>query len=133
MTENETTYPRGWRFEDDGDRLDGRYVGIDEGTTSNGPCPIAVLEVDGERRAVWLFHAALRLKFMEEVKRRASGDLTVGERVAIERGQMRDGANGRKYRGYTVQFPDAPTRTAADILAAGATRFDGEHDDETPF
>ena len=73
QTVTESDFPRNWLFDEDGLEVEGRYVEITEGTTANGPCPIVVLNVDGERRSIWLFHAAVRNRFADEVARRTKG------------------------------------------------------------
>jgi hypothetical protein len=127
-------FPRTWRFDEDGLEVKGHYVRLDEGHTQNGPCPIVVLNVDGEHRSVWAFHAALRNRLADEVGRRSDGDLTQGERVVIRQGEVKQGASGYSYRSYVVRFPDAPKRSPKDIL--GPLPSDDDRtgdDDDAPF
>jgi hypothetical protein len=131
VTENhDTDFPRTWRFDEDGLEVTGRYVEITEGTTANGPCPIVVLTVDGERRSVWLFHTAVRNRFSDEIGRRKDGDLTQGELVSIRRGETKESAGGRSYVAYAVRFPEAPRRSPKEIL--GEPEQSPEPDD-VPF
>jgi hypothetical protein len=117
QTVTESDFPRNWLFDEDGLEVEGRYVEITEGTTANGPCPIVVLNVDGERRSVWLFHTAVRNRFADEVARRKDGDLTQGELVSIRRGETKESAGGRSYVSYAVRFPEAPKRSPKEILS----------------
>jgi hypothetical protein len=127
---HDSDFPRNWLFEEDGLEVEGRYVELTEGTTANGPCPIVVLNVDGEHRSVWLFHTAVRRRFADEVARRMDGDLTQGELVVIHRGETKESAGGRSYS-YTVRFPEAPKRSPKEILAEHDEA--GHEADETPF
>lgn len=135
----EGDYPRGWRFDEDGLEVTGRFVEFDEGVTANGPCPIVVLDVDGEPRSVWLFHTASRSRFADEVARRKSGNLDVGELVRVRQGEQKQGGNGRSYTSYQIRFPEAPKRSPKDILGpsldAGPETYDddGNEGDSVPF
>ncbi len=130
-----TDYPRSWDWDKEGERVEGAFVELGEGPTVNGLQPIAVLEVDGEHRSIWLFHEALRSKFRAELERRAGGDFDEGEPVVIERRGWREGASGRRYVDYFVAFPAAPRRSAAEILGVGAVVEDheAEGDEPAPF
>jgi hypothetical protein len=114
---DDTEFARNWRFDEDGLEVVGSYVGSDEGPTANGPCPILILDVDGEERSIWCFHTALRRRIADELSRRPSGDLTKGERVVIRQGEKKESEGGRKYVSYYTRFPDAPSRSAKDIFA----------------
>jgi hypothetical protein len=120
-------FPRTWRWDDDGDTVEGRFIGFDEGPTAYGDKPIVVLQVDGEPRSLWLFDTALVSKFREEVRKRPTRDLTAGEQLYIKRGGMITSGTGRDYRRYDVRFPDRPKRKAAEILGSR-----GEQDEVTP-
>jgi hypothetical protein len=130
QTVTESDFPRNWLFDEDGLEVEGRYVEITEGTTANGPCPIVVLNVGGERRSVWLFHTAARNRFADEIARRKDGDLTQGELVSIRRGETKESAGGRSYVSYTVRFPEAPKRSPKEILSEPD---EPEEDDSIPF
>lgn len=87
-----------------------------------GRCPIIVLDVEGERRSVWLTQTALRSKFAEELERRGAADFTPGEPVSIERAtEMKESGTGKRYWPFSVAFGNAPTKTAAAILAGTET------------
>jgi hypothetical protein len=131
-----TSHPASWRWDEDGTSIRGTYVRMDEAATDYGRKAIVVLTVDGQERSIWLFEAALVSKFQEEIAKRNSGDFTVGERIEIDRGGEKvESANGRKYWPYKVRFPDAPKRSAGDILGVGAAPSESElpPDDEIPF
>jgi hypothetical protein len=115
---DETDFPRNWRWDEDGDDVEGRHVEFDEGPTAYGDKPILVLEVDGEKRSVWLLETALQSRFADEVRKRPTGDLTPGERIIIHRGEMVRSGTGRDYRSFKVRFPDRPKREAAEIIGA---------------
>ena len=87
--DQDSDFPRTWRFDEDGPEVVGKYVATDEGPTQNGPCPILILEVENERRSVWCFHTALRRRIADEIARRPSGDLTPGELVGIRQAKRR--------------------------------------------
>ena len=128
--EEPSEFPRGWRWDDDGDTVEGTFVEFDEGPTAYGDRPIIVVEVDGENRSVWLFETALQSRFADEVAKRPTGDLTAGERISIRRGDMVTSGTGRDYRSFKVRFPDRPKRKAAEILGAPTTEPDGTENDE---
>jgi hypothetical protein len=135
----DSDFPRTWRFDEDGLEVVGKYVATDEGPTQNGPCPILVLEVDGEERSVWCFHTALRRRIADEIARRSSGDLTPGETVVIRQGESKTSESGRKYVSYYTRFPEAPKRTAGEIFKADAIdsppepQSDTATDEDIPF
>jgi len=128
------TYPRTWSFDADGEEIEGTFLAFGEGPTANGLQPFVTLEVGGEQRTVWLFHSALSSKFRSELERRPEQDLNVGEPVIVRRREWKESAAGRRYRDYFVAFPEAPRRSAAEILGIGAPNV-GEvvEDDPIPF
>lgn len=126
-------YPRSWRFDGDGLQIAGTYVEMNEAPTEFGRRAICVLEVDGERRSLWLTNEALISKFRDELERRDLADFTVGERIEVERGaEKKQSASGRGYWPFTVRFPDAPHKSASDLLGASTERDEPEPDD-APF
>jgi hypothetical protein len=134
-------FPRTWNFDEDGDTIAGTFVELGEAPTAGyGYKPILTLDVDGERRTVWVFHTSLSEKLRDELKRRKAREFTVGERIAIKRGERKTSeSTGRPYIPYKVTFPDAPKRSAADILMSAtlgeevpATDED-EEEDGIPF
>jgi hypothetical protein len=135
------TFPATWRWDEHGRTVHGVYVRMDEAATDYGRKPIIVLDVDGEERSVWLFDTALVSKFQDQLGTRPTRDFTVGERIRIERGEEKvESAGGRRYWPYRVKFPDAPKRSASDILGVDAPSTieiepdsDASGDDEIPF
>jgi hypothetical protein len=119
-------HPMTWRWED-GSTVAGTYVRMDEASTDYGRKAILVLDVDGAERSVWLFDQAVASKLREQLEQRTTGDFTVGERIEIRRGteKVESGA-GRRYCPYWVLFPDAPRRSASDILGASNTSSPAE-------
>ena len=139
-TEETSDYPRAWLWDEDGDAVAGRFCELGEAPTANGTTPVLTLEVAGERRSVFVFHQTLASKLREELERRGARDFEPGERIEITRGGWKDSANGRRYRLYTVRFPDRANRSAREILGAVAAsdeeqaRLPGvSPDDDVPF
>jgi hypothetical protein len=135
---DESDFPRNWRWDDDGDELEGTFLEFDEGPTAYGDKPILVLEVDGEPRSVWLLETAIQSRFADEVAKRPARDLTVGERIQIRRGDIVTSGTGRDYRAFKVRFPDRPKRKASEILGkpTGESPESDEEpneDDDVPF
>jgi hypothetical protein len=137
---DETDFARAWRWDEDGLHLEGTYLRLEEGPSEYGRRAIVVLDVDGTERALWLSQQALRSKFADELERRSAGDFTIGEAVVVERGaEKTKSQNDRAYWPFTVRFPDAPHRSAAEILGtdvgAGTSEPANEAaaDDDLPF
>jgi hypothetical protein len=147
QSNGELEYPATWRWDEHGHTLEGLYVRMEEGATDGyGRKPIVILNVDGQERSVWLFDAALVSKFRDQLATRPAGDFDVGERVAIERGaeKVKSATSDRRYWPYKVRFPDAPQRSAGDILGTRIDRakpelppdgsaVDADSDDPIPF
>jgi hypothetical protein len=117
-----TEYPMSWMWDEDGDEVSGRHTHFSQGHTKDGTAvPIVVLQVDGEPRAVWLFHEALREQFLAEIKARPSGDLEPGERVTIKRGEKKRSQSNpdRSYRSFQVMFEHKRQPSPLDLLSAG--------------
>jgi hypothetical protein len=141
-TSNETAsaqskYPETWRWDEDGDVVEGAYVELSEAHTrfDGESRPILVLEVGGEKRTVWLFHMALQNQLREELLRRLGNELRVGEPIRIERLGKQESENGRTYVNYRASFPEAPKRSSLDILGgpAGQPESESKPDDDIPF
>ena len=66
-------YPKSWLWAEDGNLVSGRFLRFDEGTTREyGSKVIAVLDVGGEERGVWLTTNVLFNRFKDELERRSS-------------------------------------------------------------
>jgi hypothetical protein len=137
-TSGDNNYPRSWSWAEDGLRAAGAFVGVDEGPTDYGRRPILVLEIDGQARGIWVTQEALRSQLGDELARRGESDFVVGEPVVVERGaEKKQSAAGRDYWPFKVEFPNAPRRTAAELLGVGAD-YVGEEppaqsDEDIPF
>jgi hypothetical protein len=135
--DHDSDFPRTWRFDDDGLRVAGTYVRMDEGPSEYGRKAICVLLVDGEERSLWLSQEALVSKFRDELERRTAGDFSPGEHVVVERAaEKKQSANGRAYWPFKVLFPDAPRRPASEILSRDTAKDDDDpqnEDDDVPF
>jgi len=93
-------FPEAVRFEEEGDQVVGTFVRLDHGQNSLGESvPIAVFDVDGERRAVWLFHLSLKSKFKRLAPNPAA---LVGKTVGIRYIGRRTSQTGRDYADYRV-------------------------------
>lgn len=112
---------------------------MDTGPTEYGQKAICVLSVDGQERSLWLAQEALISKFRDELKRRAAADFSPGERIIVEReAEKKESAAGRRYWPFRVSFPEAPRRTASDLLGLTDVDESGEEerestDDDIPF
>jgi hypothetical protein len=130
---HDSDYPRSWRFDEDGLRIAGTYVEMNEGPSEYGRRAICVLQVGDEKRSLWLTQDALIAKFREELERRDLADFTTGERIVVERAaEKKQSSNGRGYWPFTVRFPDTPHKSAAELLGASAERDEPQTDD-VPF
>jgi len=130
LQDADASYPRAWRWDEDGDTVEGNFVELGEAPTAGyGYKPILTLDVGGERLCVWVFHHSLAEKLRDELTRRRASEFTVDERIIIRRGERKTPeTTGRSYVPYRVQFPDAPKRSAADVLGGVVD----EHTDEPP-
>lgn len=134
-------YPKSWRWQDDGNLVSGRFLRFEQGMTKDfGAKVILVLDIEGEERSVWLTTSVLHNRFRDELERRGSGNLEVGERIVIERGADKvESENGRSYWPHKILFPDRPSKSPAELfgLNEGLVVYDekpsGESSDEIPF
>ena len=127
IDEDELDYPEAWRFDKDGDRVAGTFAHFDQGQTKEyGPRVIMVLNVDGTERAVWLSQLALHSRVRDEVNRRPTKRLEVGERVVVKRLPKKMGENNREYWPFQVLFPDRPELSPSDLfeLDEGIVRYE---------
>ena len=115
--DEELSFPKSWKWDEDGDAVFGHFLRVDRGRTRDyGAKTIVVLEIDGTERSVWLTGDVLFAKFREELLDRPGRTLTIGERVAIRRHEPKESEAGRKYRPFTVLFPDRPQPTTATLF-----------------
>ena len=131
-------FPKAWRWDEDGETLNGRFVRFDQGQMrSYGKKVIAVLEVGGVERSVWLTQTVLYGKFRDELERRPGHKLEPGERVYIKRtGKVESEAAVGAYWGFSIGFPDRREVSTEDLFALGdrpVTQEQGEDKDNVPF
>ncbi len=133
-------YPRAWMWDIDGDLVDGTFVRFEKGRTREyGTKPIAILNIDGEERSIWLLQTVLYEGIRREVAERPSRDLTPGEQVVIRRLEPKVGDAGRTYRPFRILFPDRPPTSASDLFELTSTPKppaaddDETDDDDIPF
>jgi hypothetical protein len=137
-------YPKSWLWAEDGNLISGRFLRFDEGSTRDyGSKPIVVLDVDGQERSIWLTTSVLFNRFRDELERRASKRLEVGERIVIERSaEQVESENGRKYWPFKILFPDRPTKSEVELFDLDPGRVknekpaddgDGDGDGDIPF
>jgi hypothetical protein len=88
------------------------------GTTETGDCPIAVVEIDGEDRSLWLWQTAIRSRFKRLRPRK-------GERLALMfAGSKTTSSSGRGYWSDTVSAPDRPV----EVIGVDHPLFAGDDD-----
>jgi hypothetical protein len=116
--QNETTYPRFWDWDADGDLLEGDFVGAGQGYTQQGQRTFVTVNVNGEPRTLWLFHAVLGKLFAREVDSRTAKRIETGERIIIRRLGMRESGTGRTYLDFRGSFPDGPQKSQADLFGS---------------
>jgi hypothetical protein len=134
-SEEQSKYPETWRWDEDGDVIEGAYVELSEAHTrfDGATRPILVLEVGGKPRTVWLFHTALQSRLRDELLKRPGNELRVGEPVRIEQLGQKESENGLKYMNYRVEFPESPKRSGLDILGGTDETKTKDVDDDIPF
>jgi hypothetical protein len=97
------TYPETITLEA-GDRIEGHFLRLERGTTRDGAeRPIAILQVEGAERSLWLHETALREKMRE--LRPESGELL----VVVKGAEKKESGSGRFYWPVTVSAPDRPS------------------------
>ena len=140
--EASSSYPRSWVWDVDGDLCSDTFVRFDQGPTRGyGPKPIAVLRVAGEERSVWLMQTALYGSFRNELTSRSLPELVPGERVVIQRKEMKPNAAGTAtYRDFDVHFPDRPQASVSELFDLGGKptsevfpEVEAQPDDDIPF
>ena len=104
-----------------GDAVEGRFLRLESGPTKLGERPIAILDVDGAERSLWLLEQALRSQFREKQPK-------PGELVRIVKGAAKKtSAGGFGYWPCRVHTPERDESIGWDspLLA-------GDDDDATP-
>jgi hypothetical protein len=109
--------PTWWNFDEDGAQLVGTFVRFGKGQTKQGPGVFVELDVDGERRTLWLLQTVPYWGFKRELEKRPSHDRDVGERVEITRlGWRASEEGGREYMDYRIVFEHAYEPSPAEIF-----------------
>jgi hypothetical protein len=89
------------------------------GTTESGDCPIAVCEIDGEERSLWLWQTAIRSRFRRLRPKK-------GERLELKfAGEKATSNSGRGYGPDSVSAPDRPV----EVIGVDHPLFAGDGDD----
>ena len=115
--EPESSYPKWWDWDSDGDTCSGRFVEAGQGQTEMGKRIFICLDIDRIKRTVWLHNTALEAKFKREVERRPDHELHEGERIWIRRlGERTSRRSERSYIDFQVEFPDGPQVSQADLF-----------------
>lgn len=116
-------YPANWIFDEHGETIAGTFLRFERGQTKNyGAKPIAVLEVDGQERSLWLNTAVLAGKFRDELQERPQRELVLGERIIVTRLGKATAADGKtEYWSFRVLFPDKPALKTEELFD-----FDGD-------
>jgi hypothetical protein len=134
---SEPSYPRSWRFDEDGDTVSGTFVRFDVAPTRDyGEKLILVLSAEGEEIGVWLLQTALESSIKDELARRSGHKLEPGERIVIRRLAEKQTEDGkRSYRPFRTYFADRPEVDAADFLGLGKPEAKGDVglDGDIPF
>jgi hypothetical protein len=114
-------FPEAWLWEEHGERVSGNFIRFTRGyTKSYGPKTIAVLEVDGIERSIWLTATVLFRKFEDELRDRPEHKLAAGERITVKRGEMVESPDAMgAYRNFTVVFHDKPELEVEDLFDLG--------------
>lgn len=104
------------KFNDKGDSVTGHVLEIrGDGTTMNGdPCPLIVLDVDGETVKVTCSQAQLWSKTVDLV---TAGELTEGKKVRITLSDIERRPNGRTLKHFTIDVKDGEPAFAAKVAA----------------
>ena len=110
-------YPANWIFDEHGETIAGTFVRFERGQTKNyGSKPIAVLEVDGAERSLWLNTAVLAGKFRDELRERPQRELAPGERIVVTRIGKATTEDGREYWNFRILFPDRPALSTGELF-----------------
>ena len=128
------SYPRFWNWDEDGPLLAAPFVRFSQGQTKLfGPKPIAVVEVDGEERSVWLTQTVLFRQFRDELQRRPDHKLAPGERISSEKHEKKQSEEGGyAYTPFTTIFHDAPELSETDLFELDTKKQEPKKPEEEP-
>jgi hypothetical protein len=111
-------YPEAWFWDEHGACVRGTFVRFARGQTRDyGKKVIAVLDVDGELRSIWLTATVLFGKFRDELLDRPGHRLEPGERITVKRLDKVESAEARgDYWNFAVLFHDSPRPSESDLF-----------------
>jgi hypothetical protein len=111
-------YPEAWLWDEHGPMVSGSFVRFARGQTRDyGKKVIAVLDVDGEQRSIWLTATVLFGKFRDELFDRPGHRLEPGERITVQRLDKVETAGARgAYWNFAVLFHDSPQPSEGDLF-----------------
>jgi hypothetical protein len=132
-------FPESWIWDQNGEMVSGAFVEFTRGQTRDfGPKPIVVLEVDGQRRSIWLNTAVLFRRFKDELQQRPEHRLVEGEQITIRRLNKVESPDAiGPYWKFRVVFQSSPEpsvdemfgpRRRATTRAASGTKAGREED-----
>jgi hypothetical protein len=108
-------------------RFEATFSHFTIGSTEAGDCPIAVCEIDGEDRSLWLWQTAIRSRFKRLRPKK-------GERLELQfAGEKATSNSGRGYWPDSVSAPDRPVEVIGvdhPLFAGGGDDADGPAGDE---
>ena len=111
-------FPQSWLWDHDGEAVSGTFVGFTRGQTRDfGPKVIVVLDVEGERRSIWLNTTVLHGRFRDELQQRPEHRLCEGEQITIRRLAKVESPDAiGPYWKFRVVFHDAPKPTVDELF-----------------
>jgi hypothetical protein len=130
-----TDFPQAWLWETDGDIERGKFVRFTTGPTKlYGRKPIAVLDVAGEERSIWITTHLLFAAFKEELERRENNTLEPGEEITIRwSGKKQPDGGGPSYHVHRTTFHASPGDRPENMFGLGTPTLNlGESDTGEP-
>jgi hypothetical protein len=111
-------HPEAWLWDEHGPVVSGTFVHFARGQTRDyGKKVIAVLDVGGEQRSIWLTATVLFGKFRDELLDRPGHRLEPGERITVKRLDKVESAEARgAYWNFAVLFHNSPQPSEGDLF-----------------
>jgi hypothetical protein len=111
-------FPESWIWDEDGETVSGSFVGFTRGQTRDfGPKVIVLLEVEGQRRSIWLNTTVLHGRVRDELQQRPGHRLNEGERITIRRLEKVESPDAiGPYWKFRVVFHDAPEPSVEEMF-----------------
>jgi hypothetical protein len=127
-------FPAACIWDQDGEKVSGTFVGFTRGQTRDfGPKVIVVLEVEGERRSIWLNTTVLHGRFRDELQQRPDHRLNEGEKITVHRLEKVESSSALgAYWKFQVLFHDNPGPTVEELFDL-ADEPQAEGGDGIPF